>query len=186
MNINPKQAAASTPEPLLTALFEQTTARSADTSLQSGSTATPFSTFFWPALKYTHDRVETDRIAAEIPFADDIEWDMMNNGQIRKGKKEVLAWCWAGGFASHKEPVAMRNAATKEWGVWEYWNVGTLTKDIIEFARQSKWPFPANIGSFLGRTYKIPVCFVYGINAQGKINLVHEYVDMQSLMTQFA
>jgi hypothetical protein len=137
--------------------------------------ATPFSTFFWTALKYMQDGVE----------ADDIEWDMMPNAQIRTGKKEVMAFCWSGGFGSKKEPVAICNVATTEWGVWEYWNIGTLTEGIIEFAKQSKWPFPKDLHALIGRKYKVPVCFVYRVNSQGKIDLVREYLDVGSVMAQF-
>ncbi len=166
-------------------LYNETEAQRTGESLKPGSTATPFSTFFWAALSYTHKRVEADRLTAEAPLADDIEWDLMNNGQIRKGKKEVTSFLWAGGFGSYKEPVAISNVATKEWGVWEYWNIGTLSEGIIEFARQSKWPFPADAHSLIGRTYRIPVGFVYHINAQGKIDIVRECLDTQSLMAQF-
>ncbi len=167
----------------LSTLFEQTRDQRIDPSLQPGSTATPFSTFFWAAFK----AMETgDWTLCEATYADDVEWDMMNNGQIRKGKPEVMAFLKAGGYGSHKEPVPICNLTTKEWGVWEYWNVGTISEGIIEFARQSKWTFPTDPGSLIGRTYKVPVCFVYHLNAQGKIDLVREYLDTQSLMAQFA
>ncbi len=166
-------------------LFNATQARASDDSLKPDSTATPFSTFFWKAIHYMETLDEAEKIDAVANFADDIEWDMMNNGQVRKGKEEVVAWCFAGGFGSKKEPVVIRNIATKEWGVWEYWNIGTLEEGIIEFARQSKWPFPADPKSLIGRTYRIPVSFIYHINAEGKIDLVDEYLDTQSLMAQF-
>ena len=47
--------------------------------LEQGSTATPFSILFWAALK-------KDWFTAEAQIADDIEWDIMPNNQIRKGK----------------------------------------------------------------------------------------------------
>ncbi len=68
----------------LSTLFEQTRDQRTDPSLQPGSTATPFSTFFWAAFK----AMETDDwTVCEAQFADDVEWDMMNNGQSRKGKQ---------------------------------------------------------------------------------------------------
>ncbi len=181
---------ASQPEPptaSLSTLFEETRDQRTGTSLQPGSTATPFSTFFWASMKAMEKTTPEadDWVIAEAQFADDVEWDMMNNGQIRKGKQEVMPWLKAGGYGSHKEPVIICNVATKEWGVWEYWNIGTVTEEIIEFARQSKWQFPADPRSLIGRTYKVPVCFVYHLNAQGKIDRVHEYLDTQSLMAQF-
>ena len=145
--------------------------------LEQGSTVTPFSTFFWAA---SHD----DWATATAQFADDIEWDMMSNNQIRKGKKEVIPWLKASKYASQKEPAVLSNLATKEWGVFEYWNIGTITEDIVEFAKQSEWPFPGDPRSLVGRRYKVPVCFVYHINAEGKIDLVREYLDVGSVMAQ--
>ena len=69
-------------------------------------------------------------------------------------------------------------------GVFEYWNIGTITEDIIEFAKQSEWPFLGDPSSLVGWRYKVPVCFVYHINAEGKIDLVREYVDVGSIITQ--
>jgi hypothetical protein len=146
--------------------------------LERGSTATPFSTFFWAALK-------DDWPTAEAQLADDIEWDMMSNNQIRKGKTDVLPWLTASKYASQKEPVPLSNRADAEWGVWEYWNVGTLEKGIVEFAKQSGWPFPADVSAIIGKKYKVPVCFIYHINAAGKIDLVREYVDVGSVIAQF-
>ena len=146
--------------------------------LEQDSTATSFSTFFWAA---SHD----DWATAAAQFADDIEWDMMSNNQIRKGKKEVIPWLKAGKYGSQKEPVVISNRADKEWRVWEYWNIGTLTEDIVEFAKQSEWPFSVNPRSLVGRRYKVPVCFVYYINAEGKIDLVRGYLDVGSVMAQF-
>ena len=169
----------------LEVLFNETSAQRTAQSLKPGSTATAFSTFFWAALSFARDRNETDRLTAEAQFADDIEWDMMNNGQLRRGRKEVIPFLWAGGLASYKEPVPICNVATKEWGVWEYWNVGTLSEGILEFARQSQWRFPADPQSLIGRTYRIPVCFIYHLNPEGRIDLVREYLDTRSLMEQF-
>jgi hypothetical protein len=170
----------------MTALFESTAAQRGGADLEPGSVATPFSTFYWAAIRYLQDGAQADRDTAEAQFADDIEWDMMNNGQVRKGKAEVLTWCWSGGFASHKQPVIIHNSASGEWGVWEYWNIGTLTADVVAFAKASKWPFPPHADRLVGRTYMIPVCFVYHINPQNKIDTVREYLDTQSLMAQFS
>lgn len=51
--------------------------------------------------------------------------------------------------------------------------------------RNSSWKFPHDPKTLIGRTYKLPVCFVYHINAQGKIDKVREYLDTSSLMAQF-
>jgi hypothetical protein len=145
--------------------------------LEEGSTATPFSTFFWAGY---HD----DWPTAEAQLADDIEWDMMSNNQIRKGKADVLPFLKASKYASAKKPVPIFNRADKEWGVWEYWNVGTIDAGIVEFAKQSKWAFPADINSIIGKEYKVAVGFVYHINAKGQIDLLREYVDTGSVIAQ--
>jgi hypothetical protein len=146
--------------------------------LEPGSTATPFSRFFWAAYR-------DDWATATAQLAEDIEWDMMSNNQIRKGLTEVMPFLRASKYASAKEPVPILNRADKEWGVWEYWNVGTISAGIVEFAKQSKWPFPADISRVIGETYKVPVCFVYHINAKGQIDLLREYVDVGSVIAQF-
>lgn len=74
---------------------------------------------------------------------------------------------------------------TKEGGVFEYWSVGTLTESVIEFAKQSKWPFPKDPVTLVGRKYKVPVCLVYHLDGQSKINLVREYLNVESVLSQF-
>jgi hypothetical protein len=147
-------------------------------ALRPGSTATPFST---AALAMLSD----DWGTAEAQYADDIEWDFMPNNLIRKGKEEVIPWLKALFYASQKkESVIISNLATKEWGVFEYWNIGTFTEDAGEISKQSELPFPGDPSSLVGRRYKVPVCFVYHINAEGKIDMVREYLDVGSVMAQ--
>jgi hypothetical protein len=40
------------------------------------------------------------------------------------------------------------------------WNVGTVDKCIVEFAKESKRPFPADISTIIGKKYKVAVCFI--------------------------
>jgi hypothetical protein len=37
----------------------------------------------------------------------------------------------------------------------------------------------------VGKKYSVAVCFVYRINAQGKISQLHEYLDMEGLKKRF-
>ena len=99
-----------------------------DEALQPGSTATPFSTFIWAV-------VSGDVATAEAQLADDVEWDLMPYDHMLKGKEEVIPWLKAGGL-SRKEPVVISNLATRERGVFELWNIGTLTEDVVEFGKQ--------------------------------------------------
>jgi len=145
-------------------------------ALQSGSTETPFSTFLWAA-------VSGDLATAEAQLADDVEWGIGPYNYILKGKKEIVPWLKAGA-ASQKEPVVINSFATKEWGVFELWNIGTLTEDTIESGKQLGWPFPGDPNSLVGRRYKVAQCYVYHINAEGKIDLIREYLDAGSVWAQ--
>ena len=103
----------------------------------------------------------------------------MPYNHIIKGTKEVIPWLKAGA-ASQKEPVVISNLATKEWGVFELWNIGTLTEDTIEFGKQLGWPFPGDPSGLVGKKYKVAQCFVYHINAEGKIDLMREYLTLEA------
>jgi len=45
-------------------------------------------------------------------------------------------------------------------------------------------PFSGDPSSLVGRRYKVAVCFVYHINAEGKIDQVREYADVGSIIAQ--
>ena len=147
-------------------------------ALQPGSTATPFSTCIWAV-------VSGDVATVEARLADDVEWDLMPNNHIIKGKEEVIPWMKAGG-AGQKELVTISNLATKEWGVFECWEIGTFTKDVAEFFKQQGWPFPEDPISLVGRKHKVAKCFVYHLNAEGKIDVVREYLDASSVIAQLS
>lgn len=118
-------------------------------------------------------------------IADDCEWVLMPNMQTFKGKAAVVELCKSGKLASDKVPEILFDVATPEWGVFEYMNRGTVTKELSAFAATSGWQFPSDPSTLVGRQYAVPVCFVYHINAEGKICLLHEYLDLGSLMKQF-
>ena len=63
----------------------------------------------------------------------------MPTGQQLKGKAEVMPWVRAGA-ASRKEPVTICDHAAKDWGVFEYWNIGTVTEELVAFGNRQKWP----------------------------------------------
>jgi hypothetical protein len=117
-------------------------------------------------------------------IADDCEWVLMPNMKTFKGKQAVVELCKGGKLASDKTPDIMFDVAAPNWGVFEYMNRGTITKELAAFAATSGWQFPVDPSTLVGRQYSVPVCFVYHINAQGKIYLLHEYLDLGSLMTQ--
>jgi hypothetical protein len=117
-------------------------------------------------------------------ISDDCEWVLMPNMKRFKGKSAVVELCTGGKLASDKVPEILFDVATAEWGVFEYVNRGTITKKLSGFAATSGWQFPQDPSTLVGRQYEVPVCFVYHLNAQGKIYLLHEYLDLGSLMRQ--
>jgi limonene-1,2-epoxide hydrolase len=148
--------------------------------LEHGSTATPFSRLAWALFA-------DDWVNAAAQLADDIEWHMMPNLQKIAGKEDVINFLKAGKNASAKEPVPLLNAATEEWGVWEYMNQGTVSKDMRVLAEaDSDFQLGTEDTSALeGQRYAVAVCFVYQINEKGEIYLVHEYLDLANLKKQF-
>jgi hypothetical protein len=145
-------------------------------TVKQGSKATPFSTLIWAVAS-------GDLATAEAQLADDIEWGLMPYIKVLKGKDEVMLWLKAGS-ADQKEPLTITNAATKDWGVFEYWNIGTVSEEVIKFGNEQKWPWPKDPESFLGQKYKVAQCFVYHINSEGKIDFMRQYLDTQSIWAQ--
>jgi hypothetical protein len=147
-----------------------------DEALKPGSTATPFSTFIFAVAS-------GDMATAEAQIADDIEWGLMPYNKALKGKNEVIPWLKAAA-ADQKKPVAITNAIAKDWGVFEYWNVGTVSEEVIAFGNQQKWPWPKDPKSFLGQPYRVAQCFVYHLNSAGKIDFMRQYLDTGSVWAQ--
>lgn len=104
----------------------------------------------------------------------------MPYNKVLKGKSEVIPWLKAAG-ADQKTSVVITNAATKDWGVVEYWNIGTVSEEVIKFANEQKWPGPKDPTSFLGQKYRVAQCFTYHLNAEGKIDFMRQYLDTGSV-----
>lgn len=148
--------------------------------LLQGTTPTPLSIFGYHLLG-------GDDEAAMAQLTEDIEWDLMPNGQIYKGKEQVYQFCRAGWRGANKRtPEVINDVAGSDWGVFEYWNRATIAEGSTEFARVAKLPFPGDISSAVGHEFKVAVCFVYHFNEQGKIDLIREYTDMGSIMAQIS
>lgn len=146
-------------------------------ALKPRSKATPFSTFIWAV-------VSGDIATAEAQITDDIEWGMMPYNKVIKGKDKVMSWLKAGS-ADKKEPITITNAVAKNWGVFEYLNVGTLSEEVIKFGNEQKWSWPKDPNSLLGQKYRVAQCFVYHINPEGKIDFMRQYLDAGSVWAQF-
>ena len=146
-------------------------------SLAAGSTATPFSTLLWAVAS-------ADIATAEAQITDDIEWGLMPYNKVLKGKELVMAWLKAGS-ADQKKPIAITNAAANDWGVFEYWNIGTVSEEVIKFGNEQNWPWPKDPTNFLGKKYRVSQCFTYHINPEGKIDFMRQYLDTGSVWAQF-
>jgi len=117
-------------------------------------------------------------------LAKDIEWDQMPYNQKVRGKKEVMKWL-AAGSTSEKKPEVINDMLAGRWGVFEYWNIGTATEELIEFGEKQGWPFPKEPHSLIGQKYRVAQCFVYHLDDDGHIDLMRQYLDAGSVWAQF-
>jgi hypothetical protein len=122
--------------------------------------------------------------AVEAQLADEIEWHQMPYNQKVQGKENVMTWLKAGS-TSEKKPEIINNVLAGKWGVFEYWNVGTATKELVEFGEKQGWPFPKNSKSLIGQQYRVAQCFVYHLDDNGQIDLMRQYLDAGSVWAQF-
>lgn len=159
----------------MTTLEKSTKARTSSKASQPD--ATPFSTFISAV-------VSGNLSAAEALLSEDIEWDLMPTGQTLKGKAEVMPWLRAGA-ASRKDPITINDLAAKDWGVFEYWNIGVVTEELVAFGNQQKWPWPKDPNSLVGQQFKVAQCFVWHLNPEGKIRQMRQYLDTGSVWAQF-
>jgi hypothetical protein len=147
-------------------------------------TTTPISAF--PVFHVLFESGRTNDFEAMADtIADDCEWVMMPNMKSFKGKTACVELCTKGKLASDKTPEILYDVATPEWGVFEYMNRGTITKDLSGLgAIDDDFKLAADPTTLIGREYSVAVCFIYRINPNGKIYMVHEYLDMAGLMKQ--
>ena len=117
-------------------------------------------------------------------IADKCDYVMMPTMEVSRGKLAVLKAMGrgAGAFDRTRPPKIIFDAATSEWGVFEFVNEGTVASGIVDFAAHSDWQFSAEPSTLVGHSYRAPVCVVYQIDAQRKIYRIHEYTDVASLM----
>lgn len=146
-------------------------------ALTPGSQTTPFSTLLWAV-------VSGDLATVETLITDDIEWGLMPYNKVLKGKEEVIPWFRAAA-ADQKKPIVITNVATSDWGVFEYWNIGTASEEVIAFGTSQNWSWPRDPKNFLGQKYRVAQCFVYHVNPEGKIDFMRQYLDTGSVWAQF-
>lgn len=118
-------------------------------------------------------------------FAPDCTWTLMPPGTVFRGPAEIAAFMKSGfSAAAERQEADVRNEfATSEWGVFEYTSRGVIdAQRAAQFAEKIKAAGPAAGGlagqSLEGRTFEIPVCFIYHVNASGQIDKVNEYAAM--------
>jgi hypothetical protein len=61
----------------------------------------------------------------------------MPYNKVLKGKGEVVPWLRAGS-GDQKKPIVITDAIAKDWGVFEYWNIGTVSEEVIKFGNEQK------------------------------------------------
>ena len=122
-------------------------------------------------------------VAAEL-IADDCEYVMMPTMELSEGRPAVLKAMGraAGAFDRARQLTITFDAASSDWGVFEFVNEGTVAPGIVDLAASSDWQFSAEPSTLIGHSYKAPVCIVYHINANRKIWRIHEYTDIATLM----
>jgi hypothetical protein len=81
----------------------------------------------------------------EAQLADDIEWNQMPYNQKVRRKKDVMAWLKTGS-SDKKEPEIFNDVMANDWVVFEYWNVGTVSQELIVFGKAHGWQFPESPG----------------------------------------
>jgi ketosteroid isomerase-like protein len=135
----------------------------------------------WHAQMEAVRRGDWDTMAGY--FAPDCTWTLMPPGTTFRGPAEILTFMRSGfdAGAEREDPAVRNEFATDEWGVFEY-----TSRGVIDAQRAAQ--FAAQLGvdaigaeDLAGRTFEVPVCFVYHVNANGQIDQVNEYAAMPAL-----
>ncbi len=123
-------------------------------------------------------------------LAPDCQWKLVTSGKVYQGHKalrEFLSGGWGGGV--ERQPEVIAEFGKENWATYEYVSRGRFSKDavkfVIEIEKKQKHPL-VRLGRIVGirllyiflkgKTFEIPVCFIYHANDNGLIDQVHEYV----------
>jgi len=141
-----------------------------------------------PTIFYTKlviPLLNKDYETASEAFDDECEWLMMSKMRKPKGKKSCIELCMQGFNVLDKPLEILFNTSTPDWGVFEYINRGVVTKDLnVLDMYDPDFKHAEDLTLHVGKEYFVAVCFVYHTNSLGKIYLVHEYFDLESLKNQ--
>jgi hypothetical protein len=118
------------------------------------------------------------------------EWTLVTSSKTFRGHAELRQFLQGGLGASmiREKPDVKAEFGTDEWGVFEYVSRGRVGKDALQFTKVVGAPQGSlifRLGKtmatlffrlfFAGKTFEVPVCFLYHVNEQGLIDRVHEY-----------
>jgi hypothetical protein len=118
-------------------------------------------------------------------------WSVVTQGAVFRGRDEVIGFIRAGfdAAATRERPDVRGEFSTTESGVYEYTSRGTIDPNHAKaFARRLTGGRPiitsglAKIVGWAmsGKSFVVPVCFVYHVNQDGQIDRVNEYVGKRS------
>ena len=148
----------------------------------------PSVTQIWRSQMEAGDRHDMDAVLAH--FDQNCEWNLVTASKLFRGHAELRTFLTEGLGASmtREKPDVRSEFGTDKWGVFEYVSRGKFSKDALRFAHvigETKASFSTRFGKavttliirlfFLGRTFEVPVCFIYHVNELGLIDRVHEY-----------
>lgn len=130
---------------------------------------------------------DTDKVMSY--YDQNCEWKLVTSKKTYHGQLEVRNFILSG-FSSaiiREEPDIVTEFASGEWGAFEYISRGRVGKNAVKFSNEidSSINFFGHIKKFAqdklfgllfeGKTFEVPVCFIYHVNSKGLIDQVHEY-----------
>jgi hypothetical protein len=142
----------------------------------------------WRSQMEAGERRNWDEVISN--FDPNCEWTLVTSSKTFRGHTELLQFFQSGFGASltREKPDIKAEFGTDEWGVFEYVSRGRVSKEALQFTEvvgASQVNFITRFGKtlgafffrlfFAGKTFEVPVCFIYHVNGQGLIDCVHEY-----------
>jgi hypothetical protein len=129
--------------------------------------------------------------ALQTTIAPDCVWSVITQGAVFRGRDEVVSFIREGfdAAATREEPDVRDTFSTTESGVYEYTSRGTIDRDHAKaFARRLTGDRPIITSALArmvgwvmgGKSFSVPVCFVYHVNQDAQIDRVNEYVGKRS------
>lgn len=120
-------------------------------------------------------------------LAPDCVWTVLTQGTTFRGRDQVIDFIREGfdAAATREQPEVRGEFGTADWGVYEYTSRGTVDgAKATTFAQRLTGGRPI-LTSILApiikrvlhaKPFAIPVCFIYHVNTDGRIDQINEYV----------